>query len=109
MIHELQRPGVASQHQQVGDGGLRRQSISTYPTTNGIFNTDGSVQIGGYSDPKADKLINASISGSDPAAVTTELSYLARSDLPGLFQPSRTDVYVWKTNISATRRRRSRT
>ena len=51
-------------------------SISTYPTTFGLFNTGGSGQIGDYSDPKADELINASISSTDPAAVTKELSYL---------------------------------
>jgi len=77
------------------------ESYSTYPTSFGIFNTGGSGQIGDYSDPKADSLINASISSSDPAAVTNELSYLDTT-LPVLWQPLRDHVYVWKSNISAS-------
>jgi peptide/nickel transport system substrate-binding protein len=77
------------------------ESISTYPTTFGLFNTGGSGQIGDYSDPKADSLINASISSSDPAAVTDELTYLDTS-LPVLWQPLRDHVYVWKSTISAS-------
>jgi peptide/nickel transport system substrate-binding protein len=77
------------------------ESISTYPTTFGLFNTGGSGQIGDYSDPKADALINDSISSADPAAVTKELSYLDTSE-PVLWQPLRDHVYVWKTNVSAS-------
>jgi peptide/nickel transport system substrate-binding protein len=77
------------------------ESISTYPTTFGLFNTGGSGQIGDYSDPKADSLINASISSSNPAAVSDELSYLDTAE-PVLWQPLRDHVYVWKTSVSST-------
>ena len=77
------------------------ESISTYPTTFGLFNTGGSGQLGDYSTPTADSLINDSISSTNPAAVTNELSFLD-SNLPVLWQPLRDHVYVWKTNISAT-------
>lgn len=77
------------------------ESFSTYPTSFGLFNTGGSGQIGDYSDPKADSLINDSITSSNPAAVTDELSYLDTT-LPVLWQPLRDHVYVWKNNISAT-------
>jgi peptide/nickel transport system substrate-binding protein len=77
------------------------ESFSTYPTSFGLFNTGGSGQIGDYSDPKADALINDSITSPNPAAVTNELSYLDTS-LPVLWQPLRDHVYVWKTNISAS-------
>ena len=46
-----------------------------YATTFGLFNTGGP-QIGDYSNPTADSLINASISGGDPAAVKNEASFL---------------------------------
>jgi peptide/nickel transport system substrate-binding protein len=59
---------------------------STYPTTFGVFNSQGSSNLGGYADPKADQLITASINGSDPAAVTAEAAYLTTQQ-PGLFQP----------------------
>jgi len=77
------------------------ESFSTYPTSFGFLNTGGSGQIGDFSDPKADSLINASISSPNTAAVMDELSYLD-TVLPVLWQPLRDHVYVWKTNISAT-------
>jgi peptide/nickel transport system substrate-binding protein len=77
------------------------ESFSTYPTSFGLFNTGGSGQIGDFSDPKADALINDSITSPNPSAVTNELSYLDTVE-PVLWQPLRDHVYVWKTNISAT-------
>ena len=78
------------------------ESMSTYPTSYGLFNTNGSGQLGLYSNPTADSLINASINSPNPNAVTNELSFLA-SNLPVLWQPVRDHIYAWKTNISATK------
>jgi peptide/nickel transport system substrate-binding protein len=76
------------------------QVSSTYPTQFGVLSTGGSGQIGGYSNPQADSLINASISGSDPAAVTNEASFFT-AQVPVLWQPALDYIWVWKTNISA--------
>jgi len=78
---------------------------STYPTTFSVFNSGGQFNIGGYSDPTADKYITASITGSDPAAVTKEAAYLTQQQ-PSLFQPNPDggfesgSVIVWKKTIS---------
>ena len=72
---------------------------SVYPTTFSVFNTSGGNNLGSYSDPTADKLINASISGSDPNAVKSEAAYLTTQQ-PGLFQPNPDQVVVWKKTIS---------
>ena len=72
---------------------------STYPTTLGVFNSTGSFNIGGYADPQADKLITASVSGTNPAAVKDEAAYLTTQQ-PGLFQPNPDLVQVWKKTIS---------
>ncbi|HEX2743267.1 MAG TPA: ABC transporter substrate-binding protein [Streptosporangiaceae bacterium] len=77
------------------------ESFSTYPTSFGFLNTGGSGQLGNYSNPQANALINASISGSNPSAVTNELSFF-ETNLPVLWQPSRDHIYAWKTDISAT-------
>ena len=61
----------------------------------------GSGQIGDWSNPQSDALINASVSGTDPAAVTAEASFFT-TKLPVLWQPVRDRVWAWKTNISAT-------
>jgi peptide/nickel transport system substrate-binding protein len=78
---------------------------STYATTLGVFNTTGSSNLGGYSDPKADQLIEASVTSSNPAAVQAEAAYLTEQQ-PGLFQPNPVDaggtagVVVYKKTLS---------
>ena len=78
------------------------ESLSTYPTTYGWLNTNASGQLGLYSNPTADSLINASINSPNPNAIANELSFMA-SNLPVLWQPVRDHIYAWKTNISATK------
>jgi peptide/nickel transport system substrate-binding protein len=57
-----------------------------YTTTFGLFNSTGSGNLGGYSDPTADKLINASVTGSNPNALQAELSYITQQQ-PVFFEP----------------------
>ena len=63
------------------------ENLNPYPTTFGLFNTTGSQNLGSYSDPKADQLIKASVTGSDPNAVKNELSYLTQQQ-PVWFEPA---------------------
>jgi peptide/nickel transport system substrate-binding protein len=74
-------------------------SISTYPTMNGIFNSTGTYDIGGYADPKADQLIHNSVTSSNPFAVKAEANYLTQQQ-PSLFQPEVDNIVVWKKDIS---------
>ncbi len=74
-------------------------SIASYPTTNGIFNTTGTFNIGEYSNPKADALIKASTTSSNPDAVKAEASYLTEQQ-PSLFQPNVDNIVAWKKTIS---------
>jgi peptide/nickel transport system substrate-binding protein len=76
------------------------ETNSTYPTTFSLFNTGGSNQIGNYSNPQADKLINDSITSSDPAAVKAEAQFLT-TDQPVMFQPNPDEVWAFKTTLSA--------
>jgi peptide/nickel transport system substrate-binding protein len=77
------------------------ETNSTYPTQFGFLNTGGSGQIGDYSNPQADALISASVTGSDPAAVTAEASFFTQQ-VPVLWQPVLDYTWAWKTNISST-------
>ena len=72
-----------------------------YATTFGLFNTGGPVQVGDYSNPTADSLINASVSGGNPAAVRDEASFLTMNQ-PVQFQPNPDLIWSWKTTLSAT-------
>ena len=78
------------------------ETNSTYPTTFSLFNTGGSNQIGDYSNPTADKLINDSITSSDPAAVKSEAQFLT-TDQPSMFEPNNDYTWAWKTNVAATK------
>jgi peptide/nickel transport system substrate-binding protein len=77
------------------------ETNAAYPTQFGFLNTGGPGQLGDYSNPRADALINQSISGSNPAAVTKEASFFT-AQLPVLWQPVLDYVWAWKSNISAT-------
>jgi len=72
-----------------------------YATTFGLFNTGGSDQIGDYSNPTADSLITASITGGNPSAVKDEASFLTMNQ-PVMFQPNPDLIWTWKTGISGT-------
>jgi peptide/nickel transport system substrate-binding protein len=72
---------------------------ASYPTTMDIFNTGGSFNGGFYHNPQADKLITASVTSGNPAAVKAEASYLTAQQ-PSLFQPNPDWITVWKDNVS---------
>jgi peptide/nickel transport system substrate-binding protein len=57
-----------------------------YPTEQTDFRTDGSSNMGAYSDPTADRMINAAIYGKQSSAATKLADYLAK-DVPVLFLP----------------------
>jgi peptide/nickel transport system substrate-binding protein len=75
------------------------QSNNPYPTQFGFLNTGGSFQIDEYSNPTADRLINASVTSSDPQAVKNEAAFLT-TDEPVLWLPNPDLVWAWKTTIS---------
>lgn len=70
-----------------------------YPSSNTVFNTDGSFNLGSYSNPEADKLIDASTFGADPKVLSTEVTRVSK-DLPVLFFPTPDTLVVWKDTLS---------
>jgi peptide/nickel transport system substrate-binding protein len=77
------------------------ETDDAYATTFGLFNTGGPDQVGDYSNPTADALINASISSGDPAAVKNEASFLTENQ-PVQFQPNPDIIWAWKNTLSST-------
>ena len=75
------------------------ETDGTYPTTFGVFNTTGTGNGGSYSDPQADKLINASVTSGSAGAVKNEASFLTAQQ-PSLFQPDPDYIAVWKNIVS---------
>jgi peptide/nickel transport system substrate-binding protein len=76
-------------------------TLDADPTTSSIFNTTGDYNLGAYSDPTADKLINDSVYGSNPKAVTNEASYLTKN-VPALFIPNGDLIYAVSNKIGGT-------
>jgi peptide/nickel transport system substrate-binding protein len=70
-----------------------------YPTTNELFNTTGSFNQGGFSDPAIDKAIHNSEFSLNPNAVKQELALVTAAQ-PGMFQPNQDLVFAFKSNIS---------
>jgi peptide/nickel transport system substrate-binding protein len=69
-----------------------------YPTTNELFNTTGSFDIGGYSDPRTDKKIHDSEFSLNDLAVKSEASYITAQQ-PGLFEPNEDRIYAFRSNL----------
>jgi len=74
------------------------QPYGLYPTGNQNFNTDGTYNLGGYSNPEMDTLINDTDYGSNPA---TFLQYenFAAEQLPQLWLPDQDFINVYKSDI----------
>jgi len=69
-----------------------------YPASEGVFNTTGVFNAGGYSNPTADKLMNASVFSSNPNALTQEASNLA-SDPPAFWMPQNDYIFAVSNKI----------
>ncbi len=66
-----------------------------YPTQDGIMNTAGALNMGGYADPKANDLMGKSIVSPTTAAIQNEVAYFAKQQ-PVLYMP----VQDWITAVS---------
>jgi peptide/nickel transport system substrate-binding protein len=69
-----------------------------YPADNGVFATGGSSNLGGWSDPKADSLIRATLQSSSTTAFFQYEDYVARQ-LPFLWLPLREGIQLYKSNL----------
>ncbi|MGH3550602.1 MAG: ABC transporter substrate-binding protein [Pseudonocardiaceae bacterium] len=70
-----------------------------YPTSDVIFGTGGALNLGSYSDSTADKLIEATLYGNDPNALTLYQDYLVRQ-IPVIYQPDPDAVAVVKSTLA---------
>jgi peptide/nickel transport system substrate-binding protein len=70
-----------------------------YPSDNGVFSTGGSENLGGYSDPRTDSLITATLESSSPASFFQYENYVARQ-LPFLWLPLRESLQLYKSNLA---------
>ena len=69
-----------------------------YPNGAGFFDTGGSGNMGGYSDPTMDRLIKATEYGSSTKTFATYEDYAARQ-LPWLWVPLRSSILVYRTKL----------
>ena len=69
-----------------------------YPTGDTLFNTGGANNLGGYSSPEEDALINQTEYGSSPQAFFTYEDYTAEQ-LPWLWVPLQSQIDVYKSTL----------
>ncbi|MFY9782738.1 MAG: ABC transporter substrate-binding protein [Acidimicrobiales bacterium] len=74
-------------------------SDDLYPSTNEVFNTTGSFNLGGFSNPTVDQDILNSASSQNTNAVKIELDEVAK-EMPGLFQIEPDMVFAFKNTLS---------
>lgn len=74
-------------------------NLGGYPTAGLIWSTKGAYNGGHYSSEEADRLMNESISGDDPKALSNEATFLGK-DLPVLYMPNPSNIVVWKKDLS---------
>jgi peptide/nickel transport system substrate-binding protein len=77
------------------DGGF---FYNDYPASDQTFSSGGVFNAAGFSDPRADALMRASVSGPDPNAVTNEAQYLT-AQVPVLFEPGAAVVYAVSSKV----------
>jgi peptide/nickel transport system substrate-binding protein len=94
-------PSVAKFTNTWGVENFSGYTDSPYPTQNSIFNTGGSFNSGAYHDPKMDRLIRASVFGSNPNAVIQEASYEAQA-VPALFLPNYDIIYAVSKKVGGS-------
>jgi peptide/nickel transport system substrate-binding protein len=101
ILSDYEDPGAPANDNkwEIEDFGGDTFTDDYYPTTERIFNSTGSGNIGGYSNPTANALINDSVYDSNPTAVKNEAAYLAEN-LPVLWQPDEDHVWAWTDKLS---------
>jgi peptide/nickel transport system substrate-binding protein len=70
-----------------------------FPSGAGFFNTGGFNNLGGYSDPEMNQLINNTEYGSSTQAFFSYEDYAARQ-LPWLWLPNADYIFVYRSNIA---------
>jgi peptide/nickel transport system substrate-binding protein len=70
-----------------------------YPAGDGMFNTDGSGNQGGYSSSEMDSLINATEFGASTTQAFYAYEDYAAQQLPWLWLPNQDNIMVYKSNL----------
>jgi len=90
-----QNPAAAAHVSDWGVNNFGGVYTDYYPTQEGLLSLGGSLNLGGYADPRADRLMAASVASSSPRAISAEVSYLSRA-FPVLYMPDQD----WITAVS---------
>jgi peptide/nickel transport system substrate-binding protein len=73
-----------------------------YPTGQGILSPGGSLNLGSYEDPRAERLMAASVSSSSPRAISAEVSYFERS-YPVFYMPDPDLIFAVSGKVGGSR------
>ncbi len=83
---------------QLADYGYNPYGL--YPSGDGMFNTDGTGNDGGYSSQEMDNLINQTEFGSNTTKAFWNYENYAAEQLPWLWIPNESVIWVYKSNLA---------
>jgi hypothetical protein len=84
-----------------GANGYGGVFVDYYPTEEGVINTSGSLNMGGYSDPTANGLMLKSTNSVNVSSITNEVNYFSKNE-PVLFEPVQDWVVAVSKKIGGT-------
>jgi peptide/nickel transport system substrate-binding protein len=72
-----------------------------YPTESGVLSVGGSLNMGGYDDPQATKLMNASTTSPSTSAISNEVKYFSTS-YPVFWMPDPDQVFAVSNKVGGS-------
>ena len=72
-----------------------------YPTEEGVLNSTGALNMGGWNDPVANKLMLKSTTSVNPSAISNEVHYFAKNE-PVIFMPIQDWVVAVSKKVGGT-------
>jgi hypothetical protein len=94
-------PKAAKYFNDWGANGYGGIFTDYYPTEQGVLNTTGSLNMGGWHDPVADKLMMQSTVSVNPSAINNEVHYFATKE-PVIFMPIQDWVVAVSKKVGGT-------
>jgi len=75
--------------------------VDYYPTQDGVMNTTGALNMGGYADPTANKLMAESVVAPTTKAIQNEVGYFAKQQ-PVLYMPVQDNIVAISNKVGGT-------
>jgi peptide/nickel transport system substrate-binding protein len=94
-------PAAKKYYNDWGANGYGGVFTDYYPTEEGVINTTGALNMGGYNDPTANSLMLKSTNSVNSSSISNEVNYFAKNE-PVLFMPIQDWVMAVSNKVGGT-------